>query len=200
MKVDHVTLGAAGLALAASAAVYPWLPEAMPVHFDLAGRPDGFAPRAFGAFLLPAFALVTWGVARALRAKNPAVGLVSACIASFMLGLQVLVLRAALTGGDLGDALWLLLGAMFVAIGLIMPRVRRNRWVGVRTPWAMRSPEVWARTQRVGGAAMFVSGVILMLSLALSGPPAYAVRIFGVFVPSIVPIVYSWWASRTVSS
>ncbi len=200
MTLDRVTLGAAGLAVAASALVYPWLPETMPVHFDLAGHPDGFAPRAFGAFVLPAFALVSWAIARALREKNPAVGLVTAFVACFMLGLQVLMLRAALTGGDLGDALWLLLGAMFVAIGLVMPRVRRNRWVGVRTPWAMRSPEVWARTQRVGGAAMFASGVLLMLSLALAGPLAYAVRIFAVLVPSIVPIVYSWWASRTVSS
>ena len=40
------------------------------------------------------------------------------------------------------------LGALFVMLGLVMPRVRRNPWVGVRTPWTLASDENWARTHR----------------------------------------------------
>ena len=200
MNVNRVTLAAAGLALAASAFVYPWLPETMPIHFDLAGRADGFAPRALGAFLLPVFSLVSYAIARAMRGSNPAVGLVTAFVSCFFLGLQVLVLRAALGDGTLGNAMWLLCGAMFVALGLVMPRVRRNRWVGVRTPWAMRSPEVWARTQRVGGAAMLVCGTLVMLSAMGSGPFALALRGAAILAAAIVPTIYSWWTSRTVSA
>jgi hypothetical protein len=41
----------------ASAWFIPSLPDVVAIHWSSAGIPDGFAPRAFGAFLLPATAL-----------------------------------------------------------------------------------------------------------------------------------------------
>lgn len=194
MTVRRLVLGSLALALAVSIATYAWLPARMPVHFDLAGRADGFAPRALGAVLLPAmlgvlFAL-TW-----VRRSGP-MGFVLALTSVFFAGLHVLVVRAALGDGTLGSGMWLLAGAFFVAIGLVLPRVRRNRWVGVRTPWAMRSPETWARTQRVGGYAMCACGVLLLMSAADAGAGGMALRAVAIFGAGLVPIVYSWWAAR----
>lgn len=198
MSVRRLVLGSLLLALAVSVATYPWLPAQMPVHFDLAGRADGFAPRAFGALLLPAalgllFAL-TW-----VR-QSGAMGFVLALTSMFFAGLHVLVVRAALGDGALGGGMWLLAGAFFVALGLVLPRVRRNRWVGVRTPWAMRSPEAWARTQRVGGYAMCACGLLLVISAGDAGAPGMALRAIAIFGAGLVPIVYSWWAARDARS
>lgn len=184
------------LAWLASVAVYPWLPERVPVHFGLAGQPDGWGPRPLGAFLLPAIALAVLALARVARGAK----LVTTILAWFFLGLQVLLLRAALFGGGLGGGLWLLMGTSFVAIGLALPRVRQNRWAGVRTPWANRSPEIWARTQRVGGASMVAGGIVLILSAGASDLGVMALRLFALLASSLVPIVYSWWASRTLLS
>lgn len=186
------------LALAASVVVYPWLPDRVPVHFNLAGHPDGFAPRVVGALLLPAFIAVAIAIGRLARAAGPAMRFSTELVAWFFLGLHVLVLRAALTGSGLGGALWLLVGTFFVAIGLVLPRVRRNRWVGVRTPWSMRSPEVWARTQRVGGAAMIAAGALLLLSSGAPTDVAAAIRALAILGAAFVSVVYSWWASRSL--
>jgi uncharacterized membrane protein len=181
---------------AVTVAVYPWLPDVMPIHFDIRGNADGFASRAFGAFLLP---LISVALLALLRLKNGA-ALVTTFTLWFFAGMHVLVLRAALNGDGLGGALWVLCGAFFVALGLVLPRVRRNRWIGVRTPWAMRSPEIWARTQRVGGQAMLACGVVVLLTAWGSGPLALALRGVAILGASIIPIAYSWWASRTVST
>ena len=194
--MTRFAIGAVILMFAVSVAVYPWLPDVVPVHFDIRGNADGFASRAFGAFLLPVISVALLAL---LRLKNGA-ALVVTMVLWFFAGMHVLVLRAALEGGGLGGALWVLCGAFFVALGLVLPRVRRNRWVGVRTPWAMRSPEIWARTQRIGGQAMLVCGVVVLLTAWGSGPLALALRAAAILGASIVPIAYSWWASRTLST
>ncbi len=189
MMARRVILGATVLALAASVAVYPWLPARVPIHFDLAGRADGFAPRAVGAFLLPGTMLVMLAIA---RARAGATAFVLSLVTAFFAGLHVLVLRAALGDGTLGSAMWILSGAFFVVLGLVMPRVRRNRWVGVRTPWAMRSPEVWARTQRVGGYAFLASGLVVLATAGDNGVAGSMLRLVAIFAAGLVPVVYSW--------
>src|SRR6476660_8899348 len=37
-----------------SFALYARLPESLPTHWDFHGRPDGFSPKAWGAFVTPA--------------------------------------------------------------------------------------------------------------------------------------------------
>jgi uncharacterized membrane protein len=191
-----ITLAFTALAFAASVAVYPRLPERVPIHFDLAGHPNGFASRFGGAFLLPAFMLLLVGIDLARRGKNAAIGTTMALLSTFSLVLHVLALRAALTAAGVGNTVWFVTGIAFVSLGLVMPRVRRNRWVGIRTPWSMSSPEAWARSQRAGGYAVIVGGVLIVLSSAWTGAFAQAVRLMAICVAAIVPIVYSYLAAR----
>jgi len=181
------------LAFAASAATYLWLPDRMPTHFDLAGHPDGYSSRTFGAFLLPVFMLAIVVLA---RRPNRALQMACAIVSAFALALHVLVLRAALSGGGLGDVFWLVAGVFFVAIGLVLPRLPHNRWVGVRTPWSMRSPEVWARSQRAGGYALVAAGVLVMISCTMTGSVALALRGVAIVGAGAVSIVYSYIAAK----
>jgi uncharacterized membrane protein len=194
-----VTLASTGLAFAATVAVFPWLPERFPTHFDVAGNPNNFAPRAVGAFLLPAFMVVLIAIDLVRRGANAAIGATTSIVSVFFLFLQVLMLRAALSGGGLGNAVWLVMGVAFFALGLIMPRVRRNRWVGLRTRWSMSSPEAWARSQRAGGFAMIVAGSLLALSSTWDGASAHALRLLAIFGAAFVSIAYSYVAARTSS-
>ena len=57
--------------VAASLAVYGRLPERMAVHWDLDGNPNGWMPRAFGAFFAPVFLLVLWQLMRILPRIDP---------------------------------------------------------------------------------------------------------------------------------
>jgi uncharacterized membrane protein len=176
LRVDVVSLAALVAVSAATLAVYSHLPDPMPTHFDLHGRVDGWSSRAFGAWFAPAIAAASWALARATRGR--ALSVAAGAVSLFLVGLHVLVLRAALGGtGELGGGLAVLLGLFQIVMGLILPRVRRNRFVGIRVPWTLASDENWAQTHRFGGAVMVVSGVAMLLAAALLGSAAVPVSI-----------------------
>ncbi len=107
-----------------------------------------------------------------------------------MTSVHVVVLRAALSPlPNLGNAIWLLLGAMFVALGLLLPRTKRNPFFGVRTAFALASDENWARTQRVGAWAMIAGGIVAVAA-GLVGLPAVA--LVAILASAIVPALWSW--------
>lgn len=196
---DRVALALIAVATAVTAALYPKLPAQIPVHFDLYGRADGFLPKAIGAPLLLVVAAFVWAfvrygarllpeAARARYEQSPMeiTGLLSS---AFMVGLQFCVLSAAMSDGSFGRGFALLLGAFWVLMGLLFPRLRRNPFVGIRVRWTLQSDENWARTHRFAGQSFVVAGVVALIA-ALAG--SVAVAIVAVLASTFVPIVYSW--------
>ena len=65
-----------------------------------------------------------------------------------------------------------LVGGFFVFMGNYLTTVQPNYFVGIRTPWTLDSPRVWARTHRAGGILFCLTG-LLMVGLALVLPAAW---------------------------
>jgi uncharacterized membrane protein len=206
-RMDGIAVGVLALSFAATAAVYDRLPDPIATHFDLSGHPNGWMPRAIGAWISPAFGVGLWVAVRWLTQLFPVGGtrraaseqvfaLLGALVSVFLVAVHVLVLRYALTGATVTDAVFVLLGALFVGLGLVLPRVRRNAFIGVRTPWALASEENWARTQRVGGYAMVLSGVAVAIIGAIGGLVATGVALALLIAGGLVPVVYSLLLSR----
>ena len=63
---------------------------------------------------------------------------------------EVVITRAMLAG----------LMIMFGLMGNVMGKVRRNFWVGVRTPWTLASDRVWNDTHRLAGQ-LFVGAAVI---------------------------------------
>ncbi|MFO0557618.1 MAG: SdpI family protein [Polyangiales bacterium] len=196
---DRVALALIAAATAVTAGLYPRLPAQIPVHFDLYGRADGFLPKAVGAPLLIVIAAFVWAFVRYGARLLPAsareryeqspmevAGLLSA---AFMVGLQFCVLSAALSDGAFGRGFAVLLGAFWVLMGLLFPRLRRNPFVGIRVRWTMQSDENWARTHRFAGQCFVLAGVVALLSAAAG---SVALAIVAVLFSALVPVVYSW--------
>jgi uncharacterized membrane protein len=203
-RLDLLAFGLNGAAAIATAAVYDRLPDPMPTHFNLHGVPNGWMPRAIGAFILPVTALLVWVLLRFGGALLPpswrerlaasplsAVGLL---LSGLLACLQGLILRAALMPVPrLGGGAWLLLGAFFVLFGLIAPRVRRNPWIGIRTPWTLTSDENWARTHRFAGYTMTAGGLVSIAAALLDAP---MVGLGFILAGALAPALYSWLIAR----
>lgn len=198
--VDVLTLFVLLGAFAVTALVYDRLPDPLPTHFDLNGRPNGWMPLAVGAWLLPVLevvivALLRFGahlLPRGWRERLEAspVRTMALVMALLMTSIHVVVLRAAMSPlPHLGGAIWVLLGALFIVLGALLPRTRRNPFFGVRTAFAYASDENWARTQRVGGWAMAAGGAAAVAA-GLLGVPAVAVA--AIVLSAVVPVVWSW--------
>jgi uncharacterized membrane protein len=205
-RQDYVAIALLVLAGIVTALVYQRLPERMPIHWDIRGEADGWASRAVGAWLMFPIAAIIWPLARFLplllskekqeKIAGTPVAAFALVMTVFFVTMQFLILYAALHPGfRTGAGVSLLLGAMWIAMGQMMPRTRRNPFIGIRTSWTLASDENWLRTHRVGGYAFFIGGVVTVAA-ALLGDHALFVAIPAALVSAFVPVVYSFLLSR----
>jgi len=197
---DAVTVGVLLLTFAITAAVYARLPDPMPTHFAANGRANGWMPRACGAWLVPSMgvglaALLRFGsrfVPRDSRARleaSPVRALSMTTVVSLS-AVHLLALHAALSPArTLGSTVWIFLGLFFMALGQILPRTRRNPFMGVRTPWTLTSDENWAQTHRMAGYAFTLGGAAVAIGGWLRAP---ALAIAALTVTVLAPVLWSW--------
>jgi uncharacterized membrane protein len=190
-------------ALIASALVYPRLPETMPTHWDMSGRPDGWSDRAWGAWFLPIFLVVMWGLVQILpridpRGSNYAKfgGAFEAIIVSvmlFMLGLHFVVLGASL-GYPVQMQRIMPIGicVLLIVIGNLLPRARPNWFVGIRTPWTLSSDRVWEKTHRFGGRVFVAGGILITMAGFLWVEWAHAVLFTVIILCGSAALIYSY--------
>lgn len=197
-------------AFAFSLAVYGMLPERIPTHWNLRGEVDDYSSRAFGAFFMPAMILGVWLLLRAVPHIDPrrtniekfrdTYETMVALVVSFMVVLHVAVLGAAL-GWPISIARIAPfgVGALLVIVGNLMPRVRSNFFMGIRTPWTLSSETVWVKTHRVGGYMLVGAGLIMMASAFVRSQLFATIAFASVAATAVATIIYSYvlWRSET---
>ncbi len=204
---DVVSVVSLAGAAALTVAVYDRLPDPMATHFDLEGHANGWMPRAMGAWFAPVLGAALWAFMRLSPKILPAtekkrlpdsqMAMIASLTAAFVAAIHVLLLHVSVVpGASLTRPIWLLLGLFFVAIGLVLPRVRRNAIVGIRTPWTLTSDENWARSNRLAGYSMVIGGVLAGLVGALGGPLGGGIAIVALLASGLVPAVYSLMLAR----
>ena len=187
------------------AAIYwPTLPDPMPTHWGIGGKPDAFMPKPWGVMIGPATATVLYLVLTALPYLDPRSAHWEAILKYYpVLKNAILALLAFITYLSFAaarspnlelrsDHLVVAIGLLFVVMGNYLPKVRSNFFLGVRTPWTLSNDQVWDKTQRIAGRLMVVAGLVIVGSAWL--PPAwrFGVTMASVAIFAIVPLVYSW--------
>ena len=193
---------ALGAGLVAAALAYPRLPEQVPVHFDVHGRPDGFGGRLWGAFGLPLLNLGLYGLMLVLPLVDPRrasyvhferfyrglrVGL-----AWLLALLEGVILWAALGHPvDVGAVTLAGVSALLLYIGRHLGQVRHNYFVGIRTPWTLASERVWDQTHRVGGRLLVAAALLPWVGMPFSRPAAFGLLVAGLVAAAVGSAVYS---------
>ena len=85
---------------------------------------------------------------------------------------------------------------LFMVIGNFLGKVRKNFFLGIRTPWTLASDEVWAKTHRLGGWCFVLAGAI-MIVMAFVGP-GMSWLIYLIVAIALAPVVYSYFAYRNI--
>jgi len=187
-----------------SAIVLPFLPARVPIHWDIQGQVNGYGSPMFATLFVPsimAALLVLFSVLPWLSPKQfetdtfrDTYGFIALVIMAFVgythgltlwsaMGNHIDVLRALLAG--------LLL--MFALMGNVMGKVRRNFWVGIRTPWTLSNDRVWNDTHRLAGR-LFVGVALLCAPLFFLPVPVAAllmIIVLAIVHAAIIPAVYS---------
>ena len=83
-------------------------------------------------------------------------------ISTHLLILSNLMILQGLVGRWITYVPTSLIGVILVVVGNVLPRLRPNSAIGIRTRWTLRDETVWMKTHRAGGYVLFVFGLILI--------------------------------------
>ena len=172
------------------------LPEMIPQQYGWDGQVNWSLPKPAGFLLCPAIlTLVNLVIQFALKLgkkkqNKKVVSLVSWLIPVLSLVLNgLLLLKATGLGIDVGTAVILVVSLMFIIIGNYLPKTEPNEFVGIRAPWINGNPDVWAKTNRLGGILMVITGFVSLASCFT--PIGKYVFVISVVVLMLVTFVYS---------
>ncbi len=187
IKPSFKTEWPAWLLIAVAAVVsyyfYQNFPARVPTHWNFRGEVDGYSSSAFGAFFMPVimaamyvfFLILPYLDPRRERYSEfaPVYHLVKNLILVFMFILFILTGLAGLGYGvDISFYVPVMIGALFIALGLLMGKVKMNWFMGIRTPWTMSSEAVWIKTHRAAPFTMTVSGLMIAATVFTPSPVA----------------------------
>lgn len=151
------------------------LPERMPIHFNFSGVADGWESKPFAVFALPGFFCVCQIICIFTMIHDPKGANIGGKIISVLL--WVVPVLSLVTGVciyayaldiriNISIVCMSLLGVLYIVMGNLMPKLRHNYTVGIKTSWTLADPDNWYHTHRVAGWSWVISGVI-MLAAAL---------------------------------
>ena len=194
-------------ATAVAAFLYPSLPEQIPTHWNFEGEVDDYTAKPWGVIILPLAAVLSFIMMRVIPVISPrgfrtekfldVINVFTVAIVGFMSAVAILVLLEA-NGQNvrINEMIFAGVGLLFIVLGNYMAKVRKNFFIGIRTPWTLASDEVWSRTHRLGGRVFILVGIFMFSNAFFRWPPR--VLIGSIVFVALVPIVYSYILYRRI--
>ena len=186
------------------AVAWPYLPEKVPTHWGVGGQVDAYSSPSMlwllCAINLPIAAGMQFLPRLDPRKENyekfqPYYDFFGPLVPLILLVCVAVTLSESLWPGriDVARVIMLMIGLLFIVIGNMMGKVKTNWFMGFRTPWALSDPDVWNKTQRLGGWVFFLSGLVAAVT-ALWAPVQLLFLVFFVIVFGGIALTYfmSW--------
>ena len=131
----------------------PYLPQTVPVHWNLFGVADGFSGKLLGAFSLPVITTIvavflmvltrSGSIRESVSRVRDIYSIMIFETVSFLVAMEGIILLSS-AGMDLPlvTLLPVLFGLLFIVIGSLLPHIGRNTTMGIRFPWTLRDEKV----------------------------------------------------------
>ncbi len=204
IAVFFIVLASFGLGLY----VYPFLPERVASHWNMAGEVNGYVSRFWGAFLMPLVSLALYVFFLIFPRIDPKRKNIEKFRGHFDVFIILIFLFLFYINGltliwnfgyrfNMIQLMAPAFGILFYDVGILVKNAQPNWSIGIRTPWTLSSPAVWKKTHEIGGRLFMYCGLLAALgSLA----PVYAIWLIliPVLFTAIYTVVYSYLEFRKV--
>jgi uncharacterized membrane protein len=199
-----IALTMISLALLAGAALWNQLPDPMASHWNASGEVDGYMSKFWGVFLLPLITLGMFVLFMIVPNIDPlkaniaqfreTFNLFIVLIIAFMLYIYGLTLAWSLGYQDfnMSTAMLPFMGVLFIAIGFMLRKAKRNFFIGIRTPWTLSSDFVWDKTHQLGSILFMASGAFTIIGGFFGGMTAFWLMFVPLIGSSIFLVIYSY--------
>ena len=207
MRTNVLSLLFIAIITAVAAYLYPSLPEQIPTHWNIQGEVDDYTPKPWGVIVLPLAAILVFVIMKLIPLISPkgfrtdqfmdVINIFTVTLVGFMSGIGLMVLLAASGRSvQMNEMVFAALGLLFIVLGNYMSKVRKNFFIGIRTPWTLASDEVWSRTHRLGGWIFVLIGSFMFLNAFIQFPQAWLIG--AIVILALVPVVYSFVLYRRI--
>lgn len=181
--------------LVITAVVVQFMPESVPMHYDMTGVVDRWGSRyenlIFPIIILVLALFMSLLIGLYERKANKAdddkeragalsnariLGIIGTTMSAMFGVMQCFILYGAYTGAkaeaitatvDIGKVSCILLGVMFMVLGNFMTKTRINGSVGVRISWSMYNDNTWRKSNHFGAIAMILAGLLTIITALL---------------------------------
>jgi uncharacterized membrane protein len=185
------------------AALYGQMPDPMASHWNAAGVADGTVSRFWGVFLIPVISLgvmllfLVIPLIDPLRAniqkfKGYYYGFATIFLVYFLYIYILTMLWNMDMRFDMTKALMPAIGILFIVVGVMIRKSKRNYMVGIRTPWTLSSDEVWERTHKLGGWLFIGAGIVTGILAIFLTSAIFWVMIGLILAVTAFTMVYSY--------
>lgn len=183
--------------------LYSKLPDAIPSHWNINGQIDSYQGKWFvffpiGVYLF--FALL-FPLLRHFDPRKDHYLRFQKVYDSFMIalflflfGMWLITMIACFCPSMVDIRLLMLLATsiLFIVIGNLMPKMKSNFFMGIRTPWTLSNETVWFLTHRMAGWLWFIGGFLLLPAIFLQSNASFLYLMVLVMILAIVPCAYSY--------
>ncbi|ALB45317.1 SdpI family protein [Clostridium beijerinckii] len=204
MKKDNIlwiTTIICFLPLILSFGVYDKLPEVVPIHFNYAGVPDNYVPKAVGAFGMPVLMAII-NIFIHFKLNNDPKKMNSPSALKYLGKWSAPIISVVLVPVTLFIALGykipiqiiisVVVGVIIVAVGNYLPKCKQNYTVGIRLPWTLNSEMNWNKTHHMAGY-LWILGGICMIILGCMQMKSALLTLIILLVIVVIPCYYSYW-------
>jgi uncharacterized membrane protein len=189
---------------------YPQLPEKIASHWGADGQVNGYMGKFWGVFLMPIVMLgmfILYAVIPLIDPLKANIYTFKKYYNAFWIFLEVFFtyIYGLTLAWNLGyrfnftTAFVPAIAILFFCMGSFLKNVKRNWFVGIRTPWTMTSDEVWDKTHKLGGKLFQAAAVISLLGLFFNGNDEVFVIIVPAISAAIIAVVYSYIVYKKIN-
>ena len=188
------------LVLAMTAIAYPHLPDRVPTHWDAHGDVNGWSDKSklfiIQPVMMSGILLLFWALPW-LSPKHFEVDSFRTTYLYIMLMIlatftyvHLLILAAGLSWHiDVGRALVGGVCLLIALLGNVLGKIRRNFYVGIRTPWTIANEHVWNATHRLAAKTFFAGGLLGLIFVIFRGP--FWLPVAAILAAALIPAIYS---------
>jgi uncharacterized membrane protein len=206
-RVELIQLLVIAAMFGAAAWCWQLVPERLPVHWNLEGQVDRWGGKFEGLLLLPIISTGLYLLMLAVPLVDPgrrnyqnfakAYNVIRVAIMIFLALLYGVTILAAFGRQlDMSTFMFLSVGVLFLVFGNVMPKIRPNWFVGVRTPWTLSSKISWDKTHRLAGWLFVLMGLLFFVLAVVPNGWAFAVVLAIDAVCVVWMVVYSYLVYR----
>lgn len=191
---------------AALAGILLWnhLPEQMASHWSVNDQVDGYMSKFWGVFLMPLISAGMFLLFLIIPNIDPLKANIAqfretfnifiALIVAFMLYIHGLTLTWSLgyQGFQMSAAMLPFLGILFIVVGYMLRKAKRNFFIGIRTPWTLSSDSVWDKTHQLGSILFMLSGAFAIAGSFFGGRTAFWLIFVPLIGSTLFLVIYSY--------